>query len=77
MADVRNTDPQLKVKLQRLETQKRAALDSEAGHPLFCCVLARIVSLHIELPRFFPGLMVSKGFKGFRQEAIESLNVIE
>ena len=29
---IRNTDPQLKIKLQRLETQKRAALDSEAGH---------------------------------------------
>jgi hypothetical protein len=29
---IRNTDPQLKTKLQRLETQKRAALDSEAGH---------------------------------------------
>eukprot|EP00435_Cladocopium_sp_Y103_P067653 s518_g30.t1 len=28
----KNTDPQLKTKLQRLETQKRAALDSEAGH---------------------------------------------
>lgn len=27
----RNLDPQLKIKLQRLETQKRAALDSEAG----------------------------------------------
>lgn len=30
LAEIRNTDPQLKTKLQRLETQKRAALDSEA-----------------------------------------------